>query len=42
MELWKDWEAERWVKSSCHDPSRTQRIVPVIFFNDYVKSYPSQ
>ena len=31
MELWKDWEAERWVKSSCDDPSRVQRIVPVTF-----------
>ena len=31
MELWKDWEAERWIKSSCYDPSRAQKIAPVIF-----------
>ena len=31
MELWKDREAERWVKSSCNDPSRAQRIVPITF-----------
>ena len=30
-ELWKDREAERWVKSSCNDPSRAQRIVPITF-----------
>ena len=31
MELWKDREAERWVKSSWNDPSRAQRILPVTF-----------
>ena len=31
MELWKDREAERWVKSSGNDPSRAQRIVPITF-----------
>lgn len=31
MELWKDREVERWVKSSCNDPSRAQRIVPITF-----------
>ena len=30
-ELWKDREAERWVKSSYNDPSRAQRIVPITF-----------